>query len=229
MWKEKIYLSLSWGRFENHIGSSRLHLYVQHCGGDHVRAVELYRWNARLAASFWLDLGHLEVALRNALDLKMRQIYTTHGVESEWLDDPTGVLGRDVRGKGHDAQPYKDIAIARRRVQKNKKTPTRDQIISETSFGLWHQLVSRKQMRFWPDLVGAFPHAPSRDQLVVSEPVSRLRLFRNRIAHHHRIWALDGPARHQDLITVAGYIDPELATWIKAGSSVQQLLAQQPC
>lgn len=222
-------MSLSWGRFENHIGSSRLHLYVQHCGGDHVRAVELYRWNARLAASFWLDLGHLEVALRNALDAKMRQIYTTHGVESEWLDDPARVLGRDAHGKGHHAQPYKDIAIARSRVRRNEKPRTRDQIISETSFGLWHQLVSRAQMSFWPDLVGAFPHAPSRAQPVVSEPVSRLRHFRNRIAHHHRIWALDGPARHQDLVTVAGYIDPELATWIEAGSSVQQLLAQQPC
>lgn len=96
-------------------------------------------------------------------------------------------------------------------------------------FGLWHQMVSRSQMFLWPDLAGAFPHAPNRAQRTVSDPVSRLRHFRNRIAHHHRIWALNGATRYQDILAVAGYIDPDLPGWIEKESTVQGLLSSQPC
>jgi len=222
-------MTLSWNQFEKHVGASRLQLYVQHCGGDQAHAVELYRWNAQLAASFWFDLGHLEIALRNALDARMVERYTTRGLGSEWLDDPTQELGRDAYGPGRHKQPYKDIASARSRVQSNHKPSTHDQIISENSFGLRHQMVSRSQMFLWPDLAGAFPHAPNRAQRTVSDPVSRLRHFRNRIAHHPRIWALNGAARYQDILAVAGYIDPDLPGWIEKESTVQGLLSSQPC
>ena len=222
-------MSLSWDQLELHLGASRLYLYLDHCGGDKAQAIGLYRWNAQLAAAFWLDLGHFEVAFRNALDTRMVERYASHGQETEWLDDPRLELGKNPKNPRNHKQPYKDIAIARSRVRNNSKPNTHDQIISETSFGLWHQLVSRKQMFLWPDLAGAFPYAPNRSQSTISEPVSRLRRFRNRIAHHHRIWTPDARAHYQDLLTVAGYIDPDLPDWIKSDSTVLSLLHDKDC
>lgn len=222
-------MSLAWNQLELHLGSSRLRPYLEHCGGDQTQAIALYRWNAQLAAAIWLDLGHFEVAFRNALDARMAQRYTCPVQSPEWLNDPTLELGRNADNPRRHKQPYKDIAIARSRVRGNHKPNTHDQIISETSFGLWHQLVSQKQMFLWPDLAGAFPYAPNRAQSTISEPISRLRHFRNRIAHHHRIWTMDAHAHYQDLLTVAGYIDPDLPDWIESGSTVLSLLDKQPC
>lgn len=99
----------------------------------------MYRWNAQLAASFWLDLGHFEVSFRNALDARMVERYASRGHSADWLDDPSLELGKNIEHPRRHKQSYKDIAIARSRVRNNSKPNTHDQIISETSFGLWHQ------------------------------------------------------------------------------------------
>ena len=85
-------LPLTWSQIEESVGASRVRLYVEHCGNDQAKAVELYRWNARLAAAFWLDLGHMEVALRNALDARMIARYQACEPGTDWLD----VMSRQV-------------------------------------------------------------------------------------------------------------------------------------
>ncbi len=210
------------------LGPARYGPYLSACGGRSDVALRLYEWNADLAGAFWVDLGLLEIPLRNALDQALRRRHEGLHRPGDWLEDPAGELGRDRRGPGRHVQPYQDIAAARRRVQDNRKPLDRDQIISETPFGLWHQLVSDRQRFLWPDLASAFPAAPSRNHRHVREPVSALRHFRNRIAHHHRIWPHDCQARHTDLLTLAGYIDPHLGTWIATRSHVPTLLATRP-
>lgn len=221
-------MGFSWAQIEVHMGSARMAAYVERCNGDQARAVDLYVWNAKLAAAFWLDLGHVEVALRNALDARMTLRSAKHGSNVDWLNDPQRELGRDAIKAGRHKQPFKDIHEARNRVRRNDKVVSHDQVISETSFGLWHQLVSRSQTFLWPDLAGAFPHAPDRAQPTIAEPVSRLRHFRNRIAHHHRIWTLNGRERYEDILRLAGYIEPGLASWIDGHSSVSTLMEGQP-
>ena len=96
------------------------------------------------------------------------------------------------------------------------------------SFGFWHQLVSRKQMFLWPDLASAFPHAPNRKQETVRDPVSRLREFRNRIGHHHRIWSEDISGRYEDLLDVSSFIGPDLRAFIIRHCRVPMMLANRP-
>lgn len=102
------------------------------------------------------------------------------------------------------------------------------QIISEVSFGFWHQLVSRRQMFLWPDLADAFAHAPNRAHRTVQQPVERLREFRNRIGHHLRVWSEDVQGRDDDLLGVAGFIDPDLRIFIDQHSLVRPLIRAQP-
>lgn len=219
---------LSHDRFSDHFGAARLEPYILECQQDLDRVMALYRWNAALAGAFLVDLGHLEVPMRNALDARLSLRHDTKGRSDDWLDDPSGELGKDRYGLGKHMQPYKDVHTARQRVRENNKTPTHDQILSETPFGLWHQMVSKAQRFMWPDLAAAFPHAPDRVQETISQPVSKLRHFRNRVAHHHRIWALDCQRRHDDLLNLAGYLDPELRAWIEETTQVPKLLAERP-
>ncbi|ORW48939.1 hypothetical protein AWB89_05225 [Mycobacterium paraense] len=219
---------MSWPSFEHHFASARLVHYLGECSGDHQRAMELYEWNTAVSAAFWESLGYLEVALRNALDRQMQALHLSKGRPSHWIFDDARELGRDAQGAGKHNYPYQHVATAISRVRQNKKRVTPGQIISEISFGFWHQLVSKRQVRIWPNLVAAFPFSPNRSQATVHDPISRLRTVRNRIGHHHRIWSLDMAAHYADILTVAGYIDPELAAWIDGCSRFHGTLAKRP-
>lgn len=217
-----------WTFYERHFAQARLQHYLTHTQGDHAKAMELYRWNTAMSGAFWQSLAYFEVALRNALDDRMSSRHAAQGRSGQWVFDDARELGRDANGPGHHRQPYKDIAEAIRRVRQNRKPMTSGQIISEVSFGFWHQLVSRRQMFLWPDLVGAFPHAPDRAQPTVQRRVERLREFRNRLGHHHRVWSEQVEDRYADLLDVAGYIDPDLKRFIDERSLVPGLLANRP-
>ncbi len=221
--------SETWDFFERHFGQARLRHYLDACDGDTQRAVQLYGWNAELSAAFWAPLGHLEVALRNTVDRQMTARHTAKGRSGHWIFDEARELGRE-RGSGGrmHAHPYVDIHTAIRRVKSNKKPLIPEQVISEISFGFWHQMVSKSQMSLWPDIASGFPYMEGRSQDPVRDIVSSLRDFRNRVGHHHRIWALDVSEKYDQIITLAGYIDPNLAAWISQQSRVSEVIARRP-
>lgn len=218
-----------WGFHEFHFTGPRLRHYLTACAGDQDRAINLYRWNAEVSAELWKALGHLEVSLRNALDRQMTARQGAKRRDGHWIFDDARELGRDSgRGTARHAFPYADVATAIVRVRNNGKPVSPGQAISELPFGFWHQLVSKRQMFLWPDLVAAFPHMPGRRQGTVSDRIGRLRSLRNRIGHHHRVWALDLDALYSDLLTVVEFIDPALSEWIDAQCDVRALLSCRP-
>lgn len=217
----------SWAFYERHFARARLQHYLTRTGGDQVAAMELYRWNAAISGAFWQSLAYFEVAFRNALDARMSERHVVLGRSGHWVFDDARELGRDANGPGKHRQPYKDIAESIGRVKRNRKPLSAAQIISELPFGFWHQMVSRRQMFLWPDIAGAFAYAPNRDQATIQDPVKRLREFRNRIGHQHRVWSEDIQARYDDLLSVAGYIDPDLEKFINERSPVPGLLTWQ--
>ena len=218
----------AWAFYEHHFGVARLRHYSAATGGDHDRAQLLYDWNTEISGAFWISLGHFEVSLRNTIDRRLSARHSRLGRTGHWIFDDAHELGRDRFGPNKHEYPFADVSTAIARVRKNRKPIDSGQVISEVSFGFWHQLVSKKQTALWPDLAGGFPHAPNRSQGTVHEPVKRLRDLRNRIGHHHRIWSLDIAGRFEDLSAVAGYIDPDLREWIRATSQVPAVLAAKP-
>jgi hypothetical protein len=212
-------MSISRQQLEQLFSSERLSTYVSQCDGDFDAAVELYRWNAAVTAAFWEPIGHLEVALRNALSAQLANRHRGLGRDGSWLDDPDGNLTPRARD---------DIAAARVRVRQKGKQASEGQTISELSFGFWRFLITKKLTGLWPDLAGAFPDAPDRRRETVEEPLTRLHDFRNRLAHHQRIWNRDPAARFDDLLAIAGYIDPALSAWITSTGTVREVLKHQP-
>jgi len=107
--------------------------------------------------------------------------------------------------------------------------PNTGQIISELGFGFWRFLLARRyQTTLWPDLAAGFPRAPSRRRQLVEDPVVRLHEFRNRLAHHQRIWSEPAADRLEDCLTLAGYVDDRVRDWIATTSRVPNILADNP-
>lgn len=210
------------------LSPARLHHYLVDCAGDYRRTLDLYEWNARLAGALLIDIGHVEVALRNTLDTALQARHRALALSGTWLDDPKGALGRDRRGPGRHDRPYVDVEAARRRVRAQGKPLTHDQVVSETGLGLWHQLVSKRHNALWPDLARAFPGAHTRARTEVADHVSSVRSVRNRIGHHHRVYALNLDDVVGHVSGLARCIDPAFAEWIAVHSSVDSLRGRQP-
>jgi hypothetical protein len=155
--------------------------------------------------------------MRNTLDERLAVRHRRLERSSSWLDDPAQELSSRAR-----------LDIASARVRQKGKRASDGQTISELSFGFWRFLITKKLTRLWPDLATGFPHAPDRQLGTVEGPLARLHVFRNRLAHHQRVWSHAPGERYQDLLALAGYIDPALPSWIAATSGVPHTLSARP-
>ncbi|MHB1808720.1 MAG: hypothetical protein ACYCU0_05415 [Solirubrobacteraceae bacterium] len=212
-------LHLSPSDLKRLFSAERLSTYIAHCRGDFAAALEMYRWNSAITAAFWEPIGHLEVALRNTLANRLQERHHRLERSGSWLDDPVGELSGRAR---------QDIAGARDRVRQKGKRASDGQTISELSFGFWRFLITKKLTRLWPDLASGFPHAPDRRRETIEAPLARLHVFRNRLAHHQRVWSHAPEERYQDLLALASFIDPALPAWIEATSKVHSTLDAKP-
>jgi hypothetical protein len=202
------------------LSAQRLASYQAHCAGDMARAVALYEWNAAMTGAMWETIGHVEVALRNALSDRLSVRHALLGRPGTWLDDPAMEMDHAAHG---------DIAKARDRVRRNRKPVTQDQVISELGFGFWRFLLTRRYATtLWPDLAAAFPNSPDRDRATIDRPVHRLHLLRNRLAHHQKVWTAPLNDRWSDMTTLLGYVDADFARWTVRTSRVPDVLSARP-
>lgn len=194
--------------------------YLAACSSNDTAALALYRWNGQIAAAFFESLGHLEVMLRNTMDARLVMRQSHIGSGAEWYDDPAVPLSQRART---------DIRLARQRAQRREAATPRGKIIAELGFGFWRYLLARQyRASLWPDLAGAFPHAPTRSLTAVEDPVQRLHKLRNRIAHHEPVWQLPLEDRRDDLTKVLRYIDPVASDWVTAGCRIDKILLRHP-
>lgn len=205
---------------QQHLSVPRLGTYVRACGGNLDQAVLLYRWNAEVAGSLWVALGHTEIVLRNALHDALTARHARLGRAGLWLDDPAGELSQRARD---------DTAKAKQRLQQAGATIAPGKIVAELSFGFWRFLLAKRYTaKLWLAMRPAFPHLPSADRRLLEEPVARLHLLRNRLAHHEPLISEPLAARYVDLLTVVGFVDPGLRAWVDGGNSLTVALAGRP-
>jgi hypothetical protein len=202
--------------------ASRLSLYLQACDGDEQKAHELYVWNSEISSAFWELLGHVEVALRNKLSAQLQALEIQAGSRDHWL------VNRESSSLKFNPFIEKAIVEAKTRVRLARKDQSGEQILSELSFGFWHQILSKRNQRYWPDIATGFQGLRARNRTLVSNRLEILRDFRNRIGHHHRIWNLDLVEKHEEILGFAYLLDPEFSIWLSSQSRVANLLVLRP-
>ncbi len=206
---------------ERRLSTERLGPYRAAAGGDLERALQLYQWNATVGSAFLETLGHHEVVLRNALHEQLAGWHAAQQLPGEWYDDPAGALDRHRRD---------DIAAARVRIRREGKAETPGKVVAELMFGFWRFLLDKRyQPTLWAQtLRHAFPYLLPQRRVEVYDPVYALVRFRNRVAHHEPVHHLPLRARHEDMLRVAGYIDPAVEAWLSRITRVPALLGGKP-
>lgn len=185
------------------------------CGRDHARAVVLYEWHAALGmASFGL-IHHFEVLLRNAIDRTLAEGQPETPIKDTWVVDFDILRPDGIR----------QVLTAIDRLEKGRVV-TRGRIVAGLSFAFWAGLFGRHYENLWRQtLHTTFPHGTlSRKSL--GTRLRRIQRFRNRIAHHDSLLDQDVPAMIEDMLEIAGWVDPQARTWLQAQTGAGEIARQ---
>jgi hypothetical protein len=200
------------------VTSARFAPYLAETDGDHEAAVALYVWNARVSAAVFETLHHVEVLLRNAVDAQFTPVDPAVSPRETWLEAP------EILNEASRRRVRETIG----RISREQKTPTRGRVVAGLSFGFWRALFDKKNSRLWVShLHRAFP-AGTGDRAEVAALMSSLVPFRNRLAHHETIMRRPILGHYEEMLTLAGLIDPAASAWVRSVSRVELLLAERP-
>lgn len=198
---------------ERWLSPARFAPYLRACGGDRVRALELYLRNSELAGALLVDLGHVEIAMRNAYDVALSRHF---GAEPHWTvhfrDSQSAPKQEQARSSAtrftHEDEMV-DPKASMADCSAKRVSP-----VSGLSFGFWVSLTAKAHERsLWvPALRFAYPPGTSRWEVhLIAE---RLRKLRNRVAHHESLLTTDVRGHHADLVKLAGMLDRDIAAGI---------------
>lgn len=220
---------------QGHLSPGRFQPYLDACGSDPQRALNLYEWNITVSAAFWEVIAVTEVVMRNAMHDQLTRSFGAH-----WYDEASILDDRSLRA----------VREAKRRASRGLPSgayPSPGKVVSEMSFGVWVALLDRgghsthegRQLRYhdtlWlPALQHAFPSGPGH-QKKTNRGLRVVQSLRNRIGHHEKIFkepfketSLTLPTLHQHCLDATGWISGDVASWVSASSRVPAVLAAKP-
>jgi len=163
-----------------------------------------YLWNVALCESLYSPLQLCEVALRNAVHRRLTAIMS----REDWYDARSFTLTDWAAC---------EVGNAKEKIRKARHTVTPGRVVAELHFGFWTSLFEDHYERNTPFLPrgikAVFPWLPKEqhNRKQQKRTLEEIRTLRNRVFHHERIahWR-DLETRHADILSVIGWISPEL-------------------
>ncbi len=214
---------------EHSLSRERMNTYVFATPNhDMEAAIRLYVWNTAISSAFYGVLQGLEVAVRNAMHRELSRQYG-----ASWFDNPC--VGIDDGG-------MRRIQSAKQELHRRRYEHTLPaSVVASLSFGFWVSLLgpgglqseqnrrANYEMTMWrPALRQAFPHTRSLTRRQAHAALERLRILRNRIAHHEPIFRRRLDADHELILDVTSWISPNTSEWLSHHSRVPMLLEGGP-
>jgi hypothetical protein len=166
-------ICMKYEEYEIALSAPRIEKYKTACRGDKNKALILYRYNIKLCQKFYGILGVLEVILRNAIN----EHYKTCLSDNNWL------ITQVQSGFLINCQDsiFKEI----NKLTNNKKY-THDKLVASLNLGVWTLMFSRNCYKnSGKTLLQIFPNKTrGLNQKDIYNDLDKIRMFRNRIAHH---------------------------------------------
>jgi hypothetical protein len=234
-------------RIARGLHSARLSTYLAASGGDQAEALNLYRWNLRLAAALHTSLSLTEVLFRNAIDGQLRawnsvQSRREGGQHSaDWLLDPARPLNSLIEGAQRRATQNATAARAARPRSHPRKLAAicHDDVLAQLTFGVFVRLLPTDDLHdpryrgrrvLWTEaLTYAFPTSRNDpDGIVIESRATRLHALRNRVAHLEPLLDVNAQGRHRDMVRLIGCIDPALQGWFSGTSRTVEVARERP-
>lgn len=189
---------------------------------DDPAALLLYAWNAEVSGAFLAPLHVCEVVIRNAVADALEVLY---GPRWPW----SATFERSLPDPMQGYSPRRDLQSARR------AAPTTGKVIPELKFVFWQKMFTgRYDNRIWdqhlrrvmPNLDPVKPVATLRQ--AIYGDLERVRLLRNRIAHHEPIFARALTDDYQTILALVTYRCTVTAAWLDSNQTATAIILAKP-
>lgn len=231
------------------ISTARIHPYRvdswrAHGEPRNIAAIRLYRWNAHMAGALMMPIHLCEVAVRSAAAQTLSTVYGP-----TWpLDTNFKLSLRDNRRRNGppgspSSKPVKYSAVddLDRTVQKFSRGDPNlwtdqqtESVVADLNLVFWVKLfAANHDHRLWlPHLTAVFPHLPTNNATQwrkdISQRLDQLRLLRNLVAHHERIYNRALSDDIASIRTLIGYRSCHLLEWSDNIETASHVLASRP-
>jgi hypothetical protein len=201
------------GTYERAVGSR---------AGDDPAALALYAWNAEVSGAFLTPLHICEVVMRNAVADALEAIY---GSRWPW----SATFEFSLPDPPQSYSPRRNLQSARR------SAPTTEKVIPELKFGFWQKMFTvRYDTRIWnhhlrrvmPNLNPVLS-VPMLRQSIYRD-LEKLRLLRNRIAHHEPIFTRTLSDDYRKTLDLVAWRSTLTAAWLDANQQATAVIAAKP-
>ena len=180
-----------------------------------------------MSQAFHPLIGIVEVVLRNQLNSEL----SSHFADTDWIvNQKTGFmidpsLRMTVRGRTVPNRfLLNEVEKVERRLRQLGLAVTSDKIISDQTFGFWTDLFVKYHYKLLAGRpIRAFKHLPpGTNRKMISDELTKIRRFRNRINHNEPICFLGGnidftsaQEAHTSIYNVLQWINPLLLPFIR--------------
>ncbi|HEY5328776.1 MAG TPA: hypothetical protein VIJ79_02730 [Acidobacteriaceae bacterium] len=194
-------------RLERAISSERLTPYRVRARGDLWVALHLYSRNTELSEALYGVVQGFEVFLRNATHARLTSAF---GTEMWWEK-------ASLRDRERD-----DVSDAIQNIEERSSVLIPGKIVAELNLGFWTNLYSNYYERdLWvPFLRSSFPIHMQRKRL--HDRLDRLKILRNRIAHHESLVRRDVQQDYRELLETVGWMSPTVRSWIESTNCFEE-------
>ena len=189
---------------------------------DDPAALLLYAWNAEVSGALLSPLHVCEVVIRNAVADALEALYGPR-----WPWSPT--FERSLPDPIQGYSPRRDMQSARR------TAPTTGKVIPELKYVFWQKMFTgRYDVRIWDQhLRRVMPNLdPSQSVAALRQAIysdlERVRLLRNRIAHHEPIFTRALTNDYQIIRTLVMYRCTVTAAWLDGNQKATAIIAAKP-
>lgn len=205
----------------------RMLKYHRSVAYDDNRAINLYKNNILLCQSVYPLISVLEVSLRNAIDITLKN----HFKSNNWIvEQKKGFMVhpdltyRDRKlGKNMPDVTFVDKVFRVEHQLKFQKSPTHhNRIVAELSFGFWTKFFDSAPISVLKGAqLSAFKNKPRIPAKEIHNILNDIRVLRNRIAHHEPIcFDVTGKfclksfnKKYLQIKEVIRWIDSDLRAW----------------
>lgn len=219
---------ISLAALERALSPERIAAYRLAGDRDDTDGIARYLWNMALGNAIQPALQTLEISFRNeiaraAAKITSKRTYTV-GRFPSWLDAHPTMLLPNERVK---------VERAKTELGTDPESHTEGHLIAKLDFGFWVALcresysdVHGQGPRLWDralDLVCRKRPANVTTRAEIFRQFNRIRVFRNRVAHHEPVWDRDYLDEHQHILESLGWMLPKLADAVRATSPAERV------
>ncbi|MEM7620006.1 MAG: Abi family protein [Pseudomonadota bacterium] len=180
----------------------RFNKYLSWAANNQEKAFELYALNTELSEALYTPLQMLEVVLRNRVHIVLTKKYS-----DRWLHDNSLISNTHQRFKV-------DKVVAD--LTNRKKNPAPGDIVAALTFGFWTSMFNNEYEILWQQTLNQIGKTKDDKGLTrknFSGPLTKIRLLRNRIAHHEPILGYNLPNRYSEILKLIGWMSPAAEEW----------------